>query len=339
MNDCLNRFAARAARVVAAGALLAAAATAERAVAAPAVSAPAVQAAAPPAATWQVADATTRIVDPARQREIGLRIHYPLGFTGAAPVILVSHGGMGSDRGEQGLAHLGRGYAAAGFLAVHIGHRTSADQPTHRRDRPADVSFVIDALSDGRIAMPQAFGGRPDLDRIGHAGHSWGAYTAHAVAGARFDHGRFRDPRVRAIVALSPQGPDQFGSFDRGETDNSWRSVEVPAFVIAGETELNGPPAGFRMQGWRAQPFVRYPAGVDAFLAILPGQDHADIGGRGAPPMLAWQVENTTTFFDAYLRGAAARACDVGRLAPVAGVRFERRLAAAPDGAVRSCPP
>lgn len=286
----------------------------------------------------RVGTQATAITDAARQRQIGIKFYYPLDTTGPAAVILISHGGDGSDSGENGLSHLGGAYASHGFLAISLGHRRSADQRAHRRDRPADVSFVLDALARGALPLPREFRGTANLDQVGHVGHSWGAYTAHAVAGARFDQGEFRDPRVDAVVAISPQGPDQFGSFDRGPNDNSWSSVRIPAFVLAGGAELHGPPAGYRMDRWRAKPFERFPAIGDKFLAILPNQDHGQMGSGGAPAVKAYISENTAAFFDAYVRGRLSRACDIGRLVFFDGTRLERKTDVNGAG-LQKCPP
>ena len=84
-----------------------------------------------------------------------------------------------------------------------------------------------------------------DLNRVGHLGHSWGAYTAHAVAGGRFEHARMselRDERVVVIVALSPQGPGSegddeqsgragFGAYDSGPKNNTWYPVRLFFFL------------------------------------------------------------------------------------------------------------
>jgi len=282
--------------------------------------------AAPKPASYEVATEATKIVDPARSREIGIKFTFPKGYSGKASVILISHGGTGSERGEFALAQLAPTYARNGFLAINLGHRTSATQAAHRKDRPADVSFVLNALADDRLPLPSGFKGSVDLMRVGHAGHSWGAYTAHAVGGAVFDQGQFRDKRIVAIVPISPQGPDQFGSFDRGQQDNSWMSVTVPAFILTGGAEVNGPPGEFRMERWRTKAFERYPAIGDKFLAVVPDQTHAQMGGGGTAEVSAYEAENTAAFFDAYLRKNAARICEIGTLAFVPGTNLERKL-------------
>ncbi len=67
-------------------------------------------------------------------------------------------------------------------------------------------------------------------------GHSYGAFTAHALAGAELGPtmgiGNFRDPRVDAIVAIAPppQGKDRYGFFDKGPDANSWKDVTIPSW-------------------------------------------------------------------------------------------------------------
>ncbi|NWG46088.1 MAG: hypothetical protein HXY25_06025 [Alphaproteobacteria bacterium] len=294
------------------------------------------------AAPVQAAEVLTRtsaLHDPARGgREVGVTVYAPADPEGTLKIVLMSHGGTGNASGEvRAFRPQGKALAEAGFLAIALGHRPSASNAQHRLDRPADVSFVLDSLEGGTLPLPDGFSAPLDLDHVGHAGHSWGAYTANAVGGARFDHGEFRDPRIAAIMPMSPQGPDQFGSFDRGPDDNSWMSVLVPAYLIVGGEEMDGPPAGFRMTGWRAQGFHRYPADGRRFLTVIQGQDHGDIGGGAEPDVIAHMVANTVLFFDIYLRGAPADPCLIGSLAPIAISRTERSLPTGVVPAAESC--
>ncbi|MEL6891707.1 MAG: hypothetical protein AAFP84_08935, partial [Actinomycetota bacterium] len=131
-------------------------------------------------AVFEVAVFDGDIIDGTRNRRIPYRAYVPIDAVGDVPVVVVSHGGQGSDRFFRSGAHLGSTFAAHGMLAVHIGHLPS--QPgTHRLDRPADVTEFLDQLDAGSVELPDAFSGVPDLTRVGHAGHSFGAYTSHAV--------------------------------------------------------------------------------------------------------------------------------------------------------------
>lgn len=273
-----------------------------------------------------------KLLDAARKREIGFLIRYPKAREGLTPVVLLSHGGFGNSFGQYGLRDLATSYARLGFLAVSIGHRPSANEIQHRYDRPLDVSFVIDALvrvhaaslripgggGEDALPMPADFQGVPDVDHIGHIGHSFGAFTAHAVGGANWSPTmgirNFRDPRVDAIVPISPQGLHRFGSFDEGPSDTSWSAIRIPVYLICGEQE--GPE-------WRRQPFDRYPAVGDKFFTIGKGYGHNIINGNLAAQRLL--ALNTSLFFDTYLRNGRGRD-KIGTLAWIEGWTLECKL-------------
>lgn len=67
--------------------------------------------------------------------------------------------------------------------------------------RPQDISFVIDRMEAMNRGEDSRFAGRVDLDRVGVAGHSFGGYTAAAVINT--------DPRVKAIIAMTPVMPER----------------------------------------------------------------------------------------------------------------------------------
>lgn len=276
------------------------------------------------------------LFDAARAREIPFLIRYPQGKEGLTPVVLLSHGGFGSAFGHYAYTDLATTYARLGFLAINIGHRPSANEMQHRYDRPLDVSFVLDALVRVRAAtlripggggetalpMPPEFAGIPDVDHIGHLGHSFGAYTAHAVGGANFSPTmgirNFRDPRVDAIVPISPQGTHRFGSYDEGPENNSWSEIRIPSYLICGELEA---------PGWRRQPFDRYPEEGDKFLTIGKGYGHNIVNGDAAARRLL--ALNTALFFHVYLRGGAGRD-QIGTLAWIDGWTLERQGESSP---------
>lgn len=280
------------------------------------------------------------LTDMVRSREVGARIVYPLGTTGPHSVVLISHGGFGAQNGETLFGHIGEELASAGFVAVQVGHRPSVNNDEHRVDRPRDVSFLVDALAAGRLALPSDFGGIVDTTRVGHTGHSGGAYTAHAVAGAAYPYGTFRDPRIAAIAPISPQGVgDEFEAFDRGPTDSTWSSVELPSLILLGGEELDTNGAGvFVETNWRLRPFMRYPDVADRFQVIITGQEHIDMGARGEADVKGFIARNIRAFFDRYLRGRGD-ACSIGTIAPpAAGITsFERRQAASGSQVV-ACP-
>lgn len=144
--------------------------------------------------------------DEKRQRDVPVRLYTPAG-PGRHPVVIFSHG-IGEDRDSY--QYLGRALAAAGFLAVHVTH-AGTDKATLRRgywhlyratknvenwrNRPLDVSFVLDQIARRTDS---------DMSRVAVVGHSAGAFTALALAGASSPSGESqRDSRVRVAVAMS----------------------------------------------------------------------------------------------------------------------------------------
>jgi hypothetical protein len=245
-------------------------------------------------------------------REVGLRVHYSTGVGGPHWIVLISHGGLGMESGETRFDHLGVPIAEHGGVAVQLGHRSSSDRATHRLDRPRDVTAAIDALADGRVALPGLVG---DLNTsaVGHTGHSAGAYTSHAVAGAQYPYDPEADPRIAAIAPISPQGTgDFFVAYDNGPDDDTWGTVDVPVLTLVGGAELDTNGLGrFVADDWRLQPFERYPDDADRIRILVPEQDHNEMGSLGAPPIQAYLGEAVATFFAAVL-GDAGDLCSVG---------------------------
>jgi hypothetical protein len=266
-------------------------------------------------------------------RKIYYRLRYPKALEGPVPIILHSQGGYGSRYGHTIYAYLSTAYAKLGFLVVNIGHIESANEVLHRYDRALDVTFVIDALdrvtgasmripstTDEAMPMPGEFKGVPDTDHIGHSGHSFGAFTAHAVGGTNWTPTmgirNFRDPRVDAIVPMSPQGFHRFGGYDEGPDNNSWSEITIPSYILCGE--LEGPP-------WRRQPFDRYPAVGDKFFTVGKGLGHSFPSGDGTGRVKRLLAVNTALFFHTYLRGGDGR-CEIGTLEWIDGWTLERKL-------------
>lgn len=179
----------------------------------------------------------------------------------------------------------------------------TVDDPANLRERPRDISFVID-----EIARHNSLKNIADLSRIGVAGHSFGAYTAMAIGGMTVDlpgekaH-TFRDPRVKAVLPMSPEGAGTMGI-----TPTSWTQFGTPVLFLTG-TKDYGP--GERAAAWRREAFDSIQ-GVDEYLVTLSGATHftfADMGGA-TDPDLDRHVEVikalALAFFDSTLRDDAA---------------------------------
>ena len=243
------------------------------------------------------------------------------------PLILVSHGGVGSINGHTRFIHLATEYASNGYVAAVLNHPSSTNNEAgHRLDRPDDIKNVLDHIQT--LTFPDDYLGTVDTQNVGHIGHSYGAYTAHTVAGGEFDHGNFRDERIQSIVALSPQGSDRFGSFD-DEPDirlpslnNTWKSIEIPAYNVFGDLEANGSVnRPFISDDWRATPYARYGNRENKYLSIVPQATHSAFGNQAPEDVQAFLAMNSRLFFDKYLKNMPVDACQIGLVQARAGTR------------------
>lgn len=263
--------------------------------------------------------------DSKRSRPVPVKIYYSKASPGSLPVILFSHG-LGGSR--EGYEYLGRYWAAHGYASVHLQHlgsdasvwqekpltelkgnlRQAAAKPDNAVNRPLDVSFAIDQLEAlNREAGPLK--GRLDLAHIGVAGHSFGAFTALAVAGQVFvlpgdREISYADPRVQAAIAMSAPVPARKNLFDR-----SFARIKIPVLHMTGTEDYS--PIGETLPAERrvAYDHIR---GAEQFLLTLNGGDHSVFSGV-APKVSpereqrfkALICESSTAFWDACLRGDA----------------------------------
>ena len=192
-----------------------------------------------PGARAQAASRTldVSVTDPLTSRDIGLRVRSPAGV-GRAGLILYSPGiGCGLSAGQAWC----EAWREAGFFVVTLDHPVTGsslwdtDGTTLHENlaralavpqyglRVADCSHVISlCLTTHEIA------GRVDPQRIGVAGHSYGALTAQSIAGQRLGGQDVSDSRVRAAIAFSPGAL----SVERAK---SMASVQIPFFCVTGD--------------------------------------------------------------------------------------------------------
>lgn len=261
--------------------------------------------------------------DTKRDRTVPARIYYPADEESPFPVVIFSHGLGGSC---EGYAYLGRHWASHGYVCVHVEHEGSnadvwkgqadaaqemqraAKDPQNSINRPKDISFAIDQLKaldsqDGPLKD------RLDLDRIAVAGHSFGAFTALAIAGEAGTHASgersLADPRVKAAIPLSAPVP-----FKRDRYDLVYGKISIPCLHMTGT--LDESPIAFTKADDRRIPYD-YITRSDQYLITLAGGDHAVFSGRTrrgryAEKDVAFQDAiraATTAFLDAYLKDDA----------------------------------
>ena len=256
--------------------------------------------------------------DETRQRDVPVKIWHPAG-DGPFPVIVFSHG-LGGTRDSY--AYLGQHWASHGYVCVHVQHVGSDDavwrdnpqamQAMQRaasdRDnlinRPKDISFSIDELTRRNAQEGWPLNSKLDLGSLGVAGHSFGAYTALCAAGRDLVAPlgvklEVSDPRVKAALAMSPQGHEP-------ETKNdTWSEFACPCFHMTG-TKDSSPINGDSKPAERRIPYDTIDR-ADQYLLILDGGTHmafSDTGlGLGRDPADHPLIQSgSTAFFDAYLR-------------------------------------
>lgn len=252
-----------------------------------------------PMQTWEL---TARNRNP--QRTFKVLVFRPQRWRpGKTPVVIISHG-LSSN--PEDFASRAKQLASYGYLVAlpeHIGSNSQYLQELlegYQREiysanefieRPLDVSDVIDELERRN---QEEFQGRLNLQRVGVIGHSFGGYTALALAGAKIDFDNlakmckrqiwgpnlslllqcralelnrqnydFRDERVKAILAMNPVNSVIFGP-------QGLAPVEIPVFLGAGSNDPAAPVAIEQVRG-----FV-WLNPLDKYLALVVGQAHVN---------------------------------------------------------------
>lgn len=239
-----------------------------------------------------------------RERQFYVEVFRPQRWRpGKTPVLVFSHGlaSRPADFIEWGEHMASHGYVVA--MPQHPGSDTTQTRRFQRGlsselflvsdfvDRPKDVSDVIDELERRNEAE---FEGRLALNRVGVGGHSFGGYTALAVAGATLDFEflarecsnrfsylntslllqcqamelpqrayQFRDERVQAIAVLNPVNSSIYGP-------SGLSQVDIPITILAGSHDP-ATPAVFEQ--FRTFPWFTTK---ERYLGLIEGQAHVD---------------------------------------------------------------
>jgi predicted dienelactone hydrolase len=130
---------------------------------------------------------------------------------GRFPLVVFSHGNGGTRHQNTFWCDY---LASHGYIVVSADHTGNArmtiidgkvitfqasERAQSAKDRPLDMSFLLDQMIAWDKGADKRFAGRIDTDHAAAAGMSFGSYTAHWAAD--------RDSRFKAIVAMSGAPP------------------------------------------------------------------------------------------------------------------------------------
>lgn len=228
--------------------------------------------------------------DEARNRNVALNIEYPI-TGGPYPLIIFSHE---FGHSKDSYVSLTESWVSHGYVVIRPAHADAVmttpgssgtalrdpqetywdrEREPQWRDRARDITLILDQLDSLQRQFPE-LKGKIDRTRIGVGGHGYGAFTTMLLTGMTPFAPQavtLADPRVRAGLALSPQG---IGTI-RGLTAESWRGVKTPMLFMSGsrDTGRTGETAVSRRD-----PFDYSPAG-DKYLIFIQGAQHAAFGG------------------------------------------------------------
>ncbi|MGK7874041.1 MAG: alpha/beta hydrolase [Xenococcaceae cyanobacterium] len=248
---------------------------------------------------------TLTLIDESRDRKFQVDLYKPQRWrSGTTPVVVISHGLASSPKNfERYAGHL----ASYGYVVVvpqHPGSDFSQLQAMlegYSReifklnefiDRPLDVSYLLDELEQRNQFE---FQGRLNLEAVGVMGHSFGGYTALALAGAQIDFEQlakdcilklrdpnlsllvqcralelprqdynFRDNRVKAVFPVKPMNSSIFGP-----KGLSW--IQIPVLLGASNQDLFTPVVleQVRSFSWLTTP--------NKYLALVKGDTHFNL--------------------------------------------------------------
>lgn len=222
---------------------------------------------------------------------------------GAYPLVVMAHGYPGN---RFLMSPIAENLASKGYVVVAIDHTDSTysdlgNFASTLRNRPLDISFVIDAVLAENQNANSAFKGLIDPNRIALIGYSMGGYgVINKLGGGLSDNAlklpklppnvltplllsnpeflKQRDPRIKAAVTFAPWGWNQ-GLWDAKGLQN----IQTPLLMIAGSLDdVAGYSPGIRN-------IFEASTQSDRYLLTFENANH----NAGAPmpaPTQAWKA-------------------------------------------------
>ncbi len=243
------------------------------------------------------------LFNPATKRKIGIRIRLPVVKEKTGLIIYSPGLGSGLNNG----APWCEAWRKAGFVVVTLSHPVTNDDiwdtskkslKSNLRDalafpqyglRVTDCKFLIDVcLADSDLKN------FIDHERIGIAGHSYGALTVQSIAG-QSNGANLADPRIKAAIAFSPTAMSAAAA-------NAMKTVKIPFFCITGDhddhvtfrNETESMRLGVELTK-RKSVYKGLPPGKREQL-VLANADHMSFAGEdlsATPPKFSRDIKTT----------------------------------------------
>ena len=200
-----------------------------------------------------------------------LRGATPMALNGAFPLIIISHGYVGS---RFLMTYLTENLASKGYIVVAIDHTESTFRDANGfqstlLNRSKDVLFVLNQMAElGKVNTKNFLSGLVDANNTALIGYSMGGYGVLNVAGAGYSEGAVKlfgsisggskaievrtanneaykttqDSRIKAVVAFAPWG------MERGVWDaEGLKGLKTPTFFVAGnQDDISGYEKGIK---------------------------------------------------------------------------------------------
>lgn len=248
------------------------------------------------------------LYDQSRDRAVTAELYQPQAPSSQpVPVVVISHG-LGADRTS--FVDLAKHLASHGFGVLLLnnlgissqqlqsllrGNASEVVNPEEFIHIPRDVSFLLDELERfNQVNSVESV--RFNLQQVGMIGHSFGGYTALALAGAEFDLEQLqtacafdtngpdlvnfslllqctalrledsafrslRDERIKAVFTMNAIGSGLFGP-------EGLRQMQVPTLLVAGSDDPLAPALLEQIR-----PFA-WLEGNDKYLMVIQGGTH-----------------------------------------------------------------